>query len=343
VLRDLHKQCKIPVLVDRWQVTLRQLATEAAVGAEDLPLASVLKTLLEKAGLTYTVRHEAIVIVPAKGDKAAAYHKAVQGEHPQEEAAVAALKRLHAGYRYNGYGRVGSLEVRGDKILAILPQLEDLETIKFRGGTDKVHSNPFGSDSDDSEGLAISDAGIANLRRATQLVRLMSPWPRMDDEGLRQVCGLVRLQEVDISGSEVTDDGLRHLARLLDLRRLNLANTKVTDAGLAHLKRMTALRNLCLKGTKVSGRAVMELEHILRGCDISWHVPQLVPVDLDPFAAPGPKSPAAKPAPADDDPFSVPSPKVLPKPKPEEADPFSAPPPKVPTKPNPPEFDPFAR
>ena len=48
--------------------------------------------------------------------------------------------------------------------------------------------------------------------------------------------GLRQLQELGLSGTEVTDAGLEHLKGLRQLEKLDLYDTGITDAGLAHLK-----------------------------------------------------------------------------------------------------------
>ena len=45
-----------------------------------------------------------------------------------------------------------------------------------------------------------------------------------------------RIEEVDLSGIEVSDAGLVHLARLKSLNTVLLKNTKVTDEGIARLQ-----------------------------------------------------------------------------------------------------------
>jgi len=62
------------------------------------------------------------------------------------------------------------------------------------------------------------------------------------DSALAQVGRLRRLEELELSSSEVTDAGLKHLMGLTALKKLGLGSTQVTDAGVQELQR--ALPNL---------------------------------------------------------------------------------------------------
>jgi len=60
---------------------------------------------------------------------------------------------------------------------------------------------------------------------------------RRFDEALAHVGRLRRLEELELSTSEVTDAGLRHLMGLTTLKKLDLKNTDVTDAAVRELQR----------------------------------------------------------------------------------------------------------
>jgi hypothetical protein len=82
----------------------------------------------------------------------------------------------------------------------------------------------------------------------------LTPGPRgarAADRELGDLAVLGPLEDLDLSGSEVTDDGLQCLTRLPELRKLNLADTAVTDAGLRPLAGLPRLEELDLSGTAV--------------------------------------------------------------------------------------------
>ena len=62
---------------------------------------------------------------------------------------------------------------------------------------------------------------------------------------------LRRLQELDLSHSQITDAGLANFRRLKNLKVLNLSHTMISDEGLVHLRGMASLQELDLYHTQV--------------------------------------------------------------------------------------------
>ena len=62
--------------------------------------------------------------------------------------------------------------------------------------------------------------------------------------------GLTALEDLLLSGTQVTDAGLAHLTGLVALEELWLADTQVTTAGLVQFQKMPALRYLALSGSQ---------------------------------------------------------------------------------------------
>ena len=56
------------------------------------------------------------------------------------------------------------------------------------------------------------------------------------DDGLRHLAKLPKINDVALSDTAVSDAGLVHLGRLKNLKTISLKNTKVTDAGVAQLQ-----------------------------------------------------------------------------------------------------------
>ncbi len=106
----------------------------------------------------------------------------------------------------------------------------------------------------------VTDAGLGNLERLTELRELCFVNTNVTDAGLEHLKGLTNLQTLQLSGTEVTDAGLEHLKGLTKLRELDLwYTTRLTDAGLEHLKGLTKLQGLGLAGTQVTDAG---LEHL---------------------------------------------------------------------------------
>jgi Leucine-rich repeat (LRR) protein len=121
---------------------------------------------------------------------------------------------------------------------------------------------------------------LRQIGRLTQLTEL-SLSIELDDDDLRELCGLSQLQRLhldrdhltahglrglvplrslrDVSLSNATDDSLAVLAQLPNLEVLNLRGTAITDDGLKHLRGHRRLRSLLLGSTNVTDHGAILL------------------------------------------------------------------------------------
>ena len=101
--------------------------------------------------------------------------------------------------------------------------------------------------------------------RVLHLGRTDYPWMRTEPDarhldGVAPTIGrLTRLEELDLSGSDLTDAGVRSLAGLTRLETLDLSRTHITDAGLKSVADLPRLRELRLDGTQISNEAASAL------------------------------------------------------------------------------------
>jgi Leucine Rich repeat len=79
------------------------------------------------------------------------------------------------------------------------------------------------------------------------------------DALMSQVGRLTSLEELDLSGSDVTDAGIAHLSGLVNLRSLALNDTKATSASFASLTRMKDLGDLSFYGIRCDDGALARL------------------------------------------------------------------------------------
>ena len=84
-------------------------------------------------------------------------------------------------------------------------------------------------------GTGLTDAGLEQLGRCSQLRRLNLSRTAITDAGLAQLAGLEQLTYLNLYGTGVTDAGLARLAGLERLQKLYLWQTEVTDAGVETL------------------------------------------------------------------------------------------------------------
>ena len=87
------------------------------------------------------------------------------------------------------------------------------------------------------------------------------------DAHAQEMCALVHLRDVDLSGSKITDAGLASLQGLPEIEDLSLSDTAITDRGLAALKTMHCLRRLNLNFTGITRNGLpqlYEMKHLRR-------------------------------------------------------------------------------
>jgi Leucine rich repeat/Leucine Rich repeat len=97
---------------------------------------------------------------------------------------------------------------------------------------------------------------VGHLRGVEELVLTGS---EVTDVGLCQIRGLTRLRILELSNTRVSDVGMSYLRDLLNLERLDLRETKVTDRGLGHLQKLTRLEELNLDLDKITDTGLPHL------------------------------------------------------------------------------------
>ena len=108
---------------------------------------------------------------------------------------------------------------------------------------------------------AIDDT-LAHLRGQHSLQQLDLSGTQISDRGLVHLTGLTHLEELNLDGVSMTDAGLPQLAELSNLRVLYLTGTRISDAGLVHLQRLTHLQELYLFRTGVTAGGLAQLENL---------------------------------------------------------------------------------
>jgi hypothetical protein len=112
-------------------------------------------------------------------------------------------------------------------------------------------------------GTAVTGAGLAHLKEMANLQSLGLACPRLTDAGLGYLKGLTNLRDLSLAGAGISDGGLAHLKGLARLDTLSLTGTRVTDAGLKHLRGLSRLHRLYVGGTRVSDQGVADLQKAL--------------------------------------------------------------------------------
>jgi Leucine-rich repeat (LRR) protein len=106
----------------------------------------------------------------------------------------------------------------------------------------------------------LTDADLKPVAELTQVqVLKLDGATKITDDGLKELVGLKKLQDLGLSSTQVTDAGLKQLAELKELQKLSLNSTKVTDAGLKQLKSIANLQQLGLNFTEVTDAGLKDL------------------------------------------------------------------------------------
>jgi len=95
--------------------------------------------------------------------------------------------------------------------------------------------------------------------------------PFLKDDDLRLVATFPKLEELNLSNTDIGDVGLAHLRGLTHLRSLALEYTNITDAGMSTIKEMHRLTKLELAGTIITDSGLAHLSSLsaLRELEIS--------------------------------------------------------------------------
>ena len=80
---------------------------------------------------------------------------------------------------------------------------------------------------------------------------------------------LEKVEELNLSGTQISDAGLKELAELKNLNVLYLHANPITDEGLKELAKLERLILLQLNYTKVTKAGIMELKKSLPKCTFS--------------------------------------------------------------------------
>ena len=123
----------------------------------------------------------------------------------------------------------------------------------------------------DDEGLK----EVAKLQKLERLILSVHPDNTYDksrtkitDEGLKDIAKLQNLTSLSLNRSQITDAGLKELAKLQKLKTLSLDKTQITDAGLKEVAKLQKLEGLSLWGTQITDAGVAELQKALPNCRI---------------------------------------------------------------------------
>lgn len=91
---------------------------------------------------------------------------------------------------------------------------------------------------------------------------------RLDDQSLRCIAALERLQMLDLGNSNITDEQLPFLSCSRSLENLRLNGCSITDAAISSLAAITNLKMMDLSNTQVTKAGITELAKLRAGITV---------------------------------------------------------------------------
>ena len=110
----------------------------------------------------------------------------------------------------------------------------------------------------------ISDTGLQSLGDLQFLRVLSLPGSRIRGHGLSKLRKVNKIEQLDLSETNLDDDGLESVGALTSLVHLNLSGSNVTDVGMTSLRRLNQLESLDLRKTKISADGLKHLVDLPR-------------------------------------------------------------------------------
>ena len=107
----------------------------------------------------------------------------------------------------------------------------------------------------------LSKVDLGPLRSLSRL-RLLS-LSGVNDDGLKNLSSLERLETLQLASDQITDDGLRHLGSLRNLRDLSLSGKQITAKGLGHLECLGRLEGLELDWSRIGPEGLVHLQPLV--------------------------------------------------------------------------------
>lgn len=114
----------------------------------------------------------------------------------------------------------------------------------------------------------LTGAELAYLAPLSRIEDLDLSFTDLRDDDLSLLAHWPRLKRLNLKGTSITDEGLALMPPLPHLRELNLGHTRITDAGLAHLTRFPSLVNLSLARNHVTDAGMADLRKLKKLTDL---------------------------------------------------------------------------
>jgi hypothetical protein len=110
------------------------------------------------------------------------------------------------------------------------------------------------------DGRNITDDGVAQLRRLSNLKTLHLSNAGITDEAIRHLSEIPAIESLSMQGNPFTDQALEFASRMPNLKSLVIDNgCRFTDEGMQHVRKMPRLETIWLHRTGISDKGLQEL------------------------------------------------------------------------------------
>jgi hypothetical protein len=120
-------------------------------------------------------------------------------------------------------------------------------------------------------GKQFDEADLKNLQGLPKLRELELTSTSMTGSGFAHLVNLPSLVAVNISRSAMTDEGMFHVAKLPKLSNLSANEIRFGDTGVEHLAGHPTLKTLALSGANITDGCVVHIKQIPKLDNLSFH------------------------------------------------------------------------
>ena len=112
--------------------------------------------------------------------------------------------------------------------------------------------------------LALSELGAQLQLNEQRIIGITLIGEEVDDEAMKLLGSLERLQTLTLKETKVTGAGLKHLQQLPFLGALSIHDSPISDRDIDELAALKSVVNYDLRGTKISGMGKQRLDRKLK-------------------------------------------------------------------------------
>ena len=116
----------------------------------------------------------------------------------------------------------------------------------------------------------VSDDQIVHVSRIASLEQLRLSGEEITADAIPYLAKLKKLEWLELPGARISGDGVEHLIQLRSVNWLDLRNSDLQDSDVENLSQLTGLSTLLLSGTRITSDFQSRLEKSLPNCQLTF-------------------------------------------------------------------------